>query len=253
MIRRWKAITSTCTTAGKRFSVITVMRAASFQLPFSFAFAGESRFSSFRCEPDNHPLLHHLQHLQRAPGRLTWLWGVEGSGKTHLLQALGQQHPEAIYLPMHKLLGYEPDCLAGLHASEFLIVDDLHLVCGKREWEEQLFAVCNELLRHEGYLVCAAAAPPGRLAFALADLQSRLQLAQIYEVHELSDAGKASALVERAQQRGIELKDEAVNFILARNQRNMHDLSEVLDRLDQQALAEQRRITIPFIKSCMGW
>ncbi|MES2603524.1 MAG: DnaA/Hda family protein, partial [Pseudomonadota bacterium] len=87
----------------------------------------------------------------------------------------------------------------------------------------------------------------------LPDLRSRLQLALIYEVHELSDAGKAAALVERAQQRGIELKEDVVNFIMARNQRNMHDLSAMLDRLDQQALAEQRRITIPFVKSCMHW
>lgn len=224
-----------------------------FQLPFSFAFAGESHFSSFSREPANESLLHHLQQLQQAPGRLTWLWGTTGSGRTHLLQALCQQQPEAIYLPMQKLLGYEPDCLAGLQASTFLVIDDLDLVCGKRAWEEQLFTVCNELLVNEGLLVCAASAPPAKLPFALADLRSRLQLAQIYEVHELSDAGKAAALVERAQQRGIELKEEVVNFIMARNQRNMHDLSLMLDRLDQQALAEQRRITIPFVKSAMGW
>ncbi|MES2603523.1 MAG: DnaA regulatory inactivator Hda, partial [Pseudomonadota bacterium] len=127
------------------------MSSASFQLPFSFAFAGESQFGSFSSETANGPLLHHLQRLQQSPGRLSWLWGREGSGKTHLLQALCQQHPEAIYLPMQKLLGYEPDCLAGLQDSSFLVIDDVNLVCGKRDWEEQLFTVCNQLLVNEGF------------------------------------------------------------------------------------------------------
>jgi DnaA-homolog protein len=116
-----------------------------------------------------------------------------------------------------------------------------------------LFAVCHQLLINERTLVCVATAPPAGLPFGLADLQSRFQLALVYEVHELSDGGKAAALALRAQQRGIELKEEVMNFLMARNPRNMHELIAMLDRLDQQALAEQRRITIPFIKSCMGW
>src|SRR5690606_25454561 len=98
-----------------------------------------------------------------------------------------------------------------------------------------------------------ASKPPAQLPFGLKDLQSRMQLAVIHEVVELTDDDKAGVLVARARERGIELKDDVVLYILARNQRNMHDLMAVLDKLDAQALAEQRRITIPFVKSCMQW
>jgi DnaA family protein len=75
----------------------------------------------------------------------------------------------------------------------------------------------------------------------------------VFEVQELGDEAKAAALVARAARRGIELRDEVLQFILARNTRSMHDLALLLDRLDHSALAEQRRVTVPFVKSVMGW
>ncbi len=226
---------------------------ASIQLPFHFAFDSEARFSSFCCEDPNAPLLHHLQQSPVNSGHFTWLKGNSGCGKTHLLQAFCLANPDAIYLPLQKLLSYEPLSLGSLQHSSLLVLDDLELLAGKREWEEQLFIVCQQLLVSGGRMLCASLFPPAQVPFALADLQSRLQLALVYEVHELSDAGKASVLTERARHRGIELKEEVVSFILARNQRNLHDLMAVLDQLDRQALAEQRKITIPFIKACLHW
>jgi len=229
------------------------MASTSPQLPLSFAFAGEAGFDNFLLRQPNAALLAHLEQLLQSPGRLSWLWGEAGSGKSHLLQALCQQHPDAIYLPMHKLLAYEPDCLGSLQQSNFVVIDDIGLACGRREWEEQLFALCNHLLASDGRLVCTASAPPALMPFVLADLQSRLQLALVYEVHLLDEAGRAQVLVERAAARGIELKEEVVSYIMARNPRSLHDLMGLLDQLDMQALAEQRRITIPFVKACLLW
>lgn len=224
-----------------------------FQLPFSFSFADTLRFPTFHTSAENAALVHYLQHFGNSPRELAWLWGAHGSGKTHLLQSICQQHKQAIYLPLPQLLEYGADCLDGLKGATFLVLDDFDVVCGKREWEEQLFEVCNELLNQQGHLCVAGSAAPAQLPFALKDLQSRMQLAVVHEVGELSDEGKVAVLVSRAHDRGIELKEDVVHYILARNQRNMHDLMTVLDKLDTQALAEQRKITIPFVKSCMQW
>lgn len=224
-----------------------------FQLPFSFSFADTLRFATFHTTPAQAALVHYLQHFGAEPRQLAWLWGQRGVGKTHLLQSLCHLRKEAIYLPLPQLLEYGASCLDGLKGATFLVLDDVEVICGKREWEEQLFEVCNELLSRNGQLCVAASAPPAQLPFSLKDLQSRMQLAVVHEVIELPDEAKITVLVERARERGIELKEEVVLYILARNQRNMHDLVAVLDKLDAQALAEQRRITIPFVKSCMQW
>jgi DnaA family protein len=224
-----------------------------FQLPFSFSFADALRFDTFHAGPAQASLLHYLQHFGDEPGQLAWLWGRRGCGKTHLLQSVCHLHRAAIYLPLPRLLEYGPACLDGLKGATFLVLDDVDSICGKREWEEQLFEVCNELLSGRGQLCVAASAPPVQMPFALRDLQSRMQLAVVHEAVELADDDKVRVLIARARERGIELKEDVMLYILARNQRNMHDLMHVLDKLDAQALAEQRRITIPFVKSCMQW
>ncbi|HTQ99951.1 MAG TPA: DnaA regulatory inactivator Hda [Candidatus Acidoferrum sp.] len=223
------------------------------QLPFSFAFESTARFDSFRTEPDNLALLHQLETSAHRRGQLTWLWGEPGAGKSHLLQAFCHLHRQAIYLPVGKMLDYEPDSLAALLDSELLVLDDIELLAGKPAWEEQLFALCRQLLATDGALVCAAVSAPAQAGFALADLRSRLQLALVYQVHALGDDGKQTVLMERAKARGIELKDEVAQFIMARHPRNLHDLMAVLEQLDRQALAEQRRLTIPFVKTALGW
>lgn len=224
-----------------------------FQLPFSFSFADTLRFATFHANPQQAALLHYLRHFGTEARQFAWLWGSQGSGKTHLLQSVCHQHKAAIYLPLPQLLEYGASCLDGLKGATFLVLDDIDVICGKREWEEQLFEVFNELQARQGQLCIAASSPPAQLPFVLKDLQSRLQLAVVHEVVELADADKAQVLTSRARERGIELKEEVVLYILARNQRNMHDLMAVLDKLDAQALAEQRKITIPFVKSCMQW
>lgn len=223
------------------------------QLPFSFAFGSAARFEAFHADASHAALLHHLRHEARRRGQLTWLWGGNGVGKSHLLQAFCHEHADAIYLPADKLLDHEPGVLASLQGSELLVLDDIDALAGKPAWEEQLFALWRDVLTSGTAVLCAATLPPAQTAFALADLRSRLQLALVYEVRALADDGKAVVLVERARQRGIELKEEVVQFIMMRAPRNLHELLALLDQLDRQALAEQRRLTIPFVKECLRW
>jgi DnaA family protein len=95
--------------------------------------------------------------------------------------------------------------------------------------------------------------PTAALPLALADLRSRLQLSVVFEVQPLDEAGRLEVLLQRAHQRGIELKDDVAAYIMARSPRGMLDLLSVLDRLDMLSLAEKRRVTIPFIRSIFAW
>ena len=110
------------------------------------SFHSMSRFESFRAEPSQLALLYHLWHEAERRSQLTWLWGANGVGKSHLLQAFCHEHAEAIYLPVAKLLDYEPDVLASLHGSELLVLDDIDQLAGKPAWEEQLFALWRDVL-----------------------------------------------------------------------------------------------------------
>ncbi len=231
----------------------TLSKAGAFQYPFEFALRKEVLFDNFFCIPDNAPLLHFLQGFTASRERLCLLHGVPGSGKTHLLQALCHHIEHAVYLPLRQLQSYGPVTLEGLENFPLLVIDDVQVVAGDAAWEERLFALFNAVHAGTGHLCLAADKPAAQLPLQLADLRSRLQLCIPFEVRELDDAAKAVVLRQNAAQRGMELREDAAHYILLHSPRGMHALLAVLDKLDHQSLAEQRKLTLPFIKACMDW
>jgi len=51
----------------------------------------------------------------------------------------------------------------------------------------------------------------------------------------------------------LELTDEVAQYILHRAPRDMKELFLTLKRLDHVSLAEQRRLTIPFVKQVLNY
>jgi DnaA family protein len=226
---------------------------AAYQYPFAFTLRKEVSFDTFLCQAPNAALLHFLRGFAVSSDRLCLLHGVAASGKTHLLQALCHDVEQSVYLPLKQLLDYGPATLDGLEDFPLLVIDDVQAVAGNTAWEHRLFELFNAVHAGKGHLCLAADQPAAQLPLQLADLRSRLQLCVAFEVHELDDAGKAEVLRQNAAQRGMELKEDAAHYILLHSGRGMHALMQVLDALDRQSLAELRRLTVPFIKHCMGW
>jgi DnaA family protein len=71
-------------------------------------------------------------------------------------------------------------------------------------------------------------------------------------VHNLSDEDKQQALQMRARARGLELGDEVAQYIIQRLPRDTNELFWQLQRLDHASLAEQRKLTIPFVKKVLA-
>lgn len=186
-----------------------------------------------------------------------YLWGSSGCGSSHLLQAACHQaqaqHLAFQYLPLKDLASVPPrELFTGLEDLDYIAIDDIHAVAGKPEWELALFNLYNGLRDAGKRLVVAADVSPRDLSLQLEDLRSRLQWGLTLQLHALTDPEKQLALQTRARARGLELSDEVAHFILQRLPRTMHELFQQLQRLDQASLAEQRKLTIPFVKKVLA-
>lgn len=193
------------------------------------------------------------QQLADTQQSFIYLWGGSGCGLTHLLQAAchgaQQQGLGFQYLPLRDLIGYAPaELFAGLDELDLIAIDGLDLLAGRPDWELALFSLYNQLRDAGKRLLVSATQGPQNLALSLPDLKSRLQWGITFRVAELDDEDKKAALQFRAKARGLELSDEVSNYILQRLPRDMNELFWQLNRLDQASLAEQRKITIPFVK-----
>jgi len=192
-----------------------------------------------------------------------WLWGSEGAGCSHLLQAVchaassdeaapNQHVLSAFYLDL-SLSDLHPDILDGLESQDILCLDHLQQVVGKPAWDEALFHLYNRLAHHGGALLVAADNSPQHVQVSLPDLRSRLQSAAVFQLPVLADTDKVAALQMRARLRGFNLGDDVAEFLVRRNQRSMAALFGVLQALDRHSLETGRRVTIPLLKSLMGW
>jgi DnaA family protein len=73
-----------------------------------------------------------------------------------------------------------------------------------------------------------------------------------YVLRPLDDADMLAALSCRAAGRGLELPEETASFLLKRIPRDPASVFNLLDRLDEASMIEQRRLTIPFVKSVLA-
>ncbi len=185
--------------------------------------------------------------------RTTWLWGRPGSGKTHLLQAAcadtSARGDATTYLDLAAAAA--PDLLEGCEAFDLVCLDNLDAAAADADWNAALFRLHTLLQDGRGRLLCATTSPPAALAFALADLGSRLRAGAVHQLHELDEAGQVEALQRRAARRGLDLSHEAALYLVHRLPREPQVLFGVLDRLDEASLAAQRRLTIPFLREAL--
>ena len=210
-------------------------------------------FASFVAGP-NAELVDRLQNGRDGFAQL-WICGSPDSGRSHLLHAAchlrATKGQRVAYVPCSSVVA-DPEILAGLHAYDLVALDDIDVWLGAGALERALVGLYQGMMSSRGELVCVAGQPANRLTFELPDLASRMKSAEGFEVLELGDADKALVLSSTARLRGLHLPENVLNYWLTRSRRGMAKLLADLDLLDQSAMAEQRRITVPLIKKVLG-
>ena len=223
------------------------------QLPLDLHLRDSASFENF-VTGDNQQALEKLSSLNTdsATAGMFWLWG-SAYGKTHLLEAVCHQALANDFAVIYLSLtdpDLVPEMLEGLEQLDIVCIDNIDAVAGNMAWEQALFVLCERMHDQNGSLVLASRAAPQALAIALPDLRSRLLgWFMVFALKPLDDTGKVEALHRRAHNRGLEMSDEVVQYVLKRYPRDMHALFDLIEKIDSASLAQQRRITIPFLRS----
>lgn len=227
------------------------------QLALGVKLRDDARFANFH-GARNAPAADRLAGLcHDAAGAPVVLCGDEDTGKSHLLQAVCHDAEDrgisSVCVSMEELLPIGPGALAALEHYQVVALDDLDRIAGECEWEEAVFHLYNRVSDSHHQLLVSMTEPPAALPFALPDLISRLRHGLLVQLGIYRDDDRMTILTARAEQRGLVLGEDVAGFILRRAPRRLADLLAILDRLDDNSLQAQRRLTIPFVKSVMGW
>jgi DnaA family protein len=198
-----------------------------------------------------------LGHLSSLKLPLVTLLGSTAIGKSHLLFAtchqLAKKSVSHLYLNMNDYRAWSYDIFEGLENLSVIALDNIHAIAGDARWEEALFDLLNRVVETQYTLVlCTSHLGPSNPAFTLPDLGSRLAWGVIYHVNQLDDAGREEAVRLRAEERGLKLSNQALQFLLHHSERDLKSLMTLLARLDTRSLQEQKRLSVAMVKRELG-
>jgi len=189
----------------------------------------------------------HLLALQSAAPPV-YLWGVSGSGKTHLLHAVVEQALSR----GQSAAWFDAAVPAPWQAPEraaWIVVDE----CDRLDAAQQqsAFALFVEAGAHPACMLAAGRVPPVDLAVR-EDLRTRLGWGHVFAIEPLGEGEARSALRREADRRGTFLSDEVMDYLMTRFARDLKHLMSQLDRLDEFSLSTKRVITVPLLKQMLA-
>lgn len=219
------------------------------QIALDIGLAEAPSFANFLAGPNEAALAHlnlWTQSKTRSPVP-TYLWGAEGSGKTHLLRATG----EALRAQGARIGWLDADIVEPDEFDEAwtaVLMDDVD--CYSVVQQQAAFTWFVNAQTHQRWLLAAGAAPPADLNLR-EDLRTRLGWGHVFALHVLTEAERRAVLRKAADARGIFLGDEVMDFMLSRFSRDLGSLMQLLARMDQYALANKRVLTVPLLRSML--
>jgi DnaA-homolog protein len=202
----------------------------------------------------NAEVLAHLRLWADAPLRSpvpSYLWGEPGCGKSHLLRAVSARVRD-----QGGAVGWiDASVLAPPEFDErwtVVVLDDCHLYTAAQQAMAFNWFVHAQTPRHGAarWVLAAGQCPPADLQLR-EDLRTRLGWGHVFQLHALAEAERRAVLRRAADERGVFLSDDVMDYMLTRFSRDLSSLMALLERLDGFALRTQRAITIPLVKAML--
>lgn len=228
----------------------------SAQLPLQWPTPAHARFEDFDAE-GNETVLAALRVLpvHDADTAPVLLVGPEGSGKTHLAIATATQARSAglaaAYVALSRWSDFDVDALTALSSHDLVVVDEVERCAGRHEAEVAVFDLYNRCRDQGRTLLMASRDAPLHLPLRLPDLLSRLNSASLHVLKPLPETARRRLVQQRARARGFELDEAVIDFLFRRYRRDLPALLDLVERIDRESLARQRRVTVPLVKAVL--
>lgn len=225
------------------------------QLPLALRAPPDQRFESFIDAPQG--AIEQLRLLASAhQPDCVFVTGAPHTGKTHLCLAMAADASamkrRVAYVPLAAASGRVREALEALDSYELVAVDGVEAAAGDTGDELALFDFHNRAKAAGQNLLYTSRLSPDALPIGLPDLRSRLSQCARVPLHTLNDEGRRALLKDRARRRGLSVEEAAFDWILANVDRDPVSLIALLDRLDRESLAAQRRVTVPFLRQVLS-
>ncbi|MEL6848504.1 MAG: chromosomal replication initiator protein DnaA, partial [Bacteroidota bacterium] len=189
-----------------------------------------------------------------------------GLGKTHLLQAIGNQIKElfprkaVLYVSSERFInqfveavrkGTVNDFMTFYQMIDVLLVDDIQFLSGKEKTQENFFHVFNHLRQSGKQIVLASDRPPHEIEGMEERLLSRFKWGLNASLQMPEYGTRKQILQTKMYQNGIELPDEVVDYIAHNITSNIRELEGALISLLAQSSLNRQEVDIELTRSML--
>jgi chromosomal replication initiator protein len=206
------------------------------------------------------------QAVSKSPGSKynpIFIYGGVGLGKTHLIQAVGNEvarlnsSARILYVStetfVNEFLEYIRFKKKGFSDRyrnvDVLIVDDIQFIAGKEKTQEEFFHTFNALHQANKQIIISSDKPPKSIPTLTERLRSRFEWGMTIDI-QMPDFETRSAIIEtKASQAGIELPRETVEYLASNIKTNIRELEGALNQL--LAFCEMRGV-VPDLQTASG-
>ncbi|MEK7099471.1 MAG: chromosomal replication initiator protein DnaA [Patescibacteria group bacterium] len=175
-----------------------------------------------------------------------FIYGGVGLGKTHLIQAIGNEvlahHPslKVRYVPSEKYMGEIVDALRNqqmgmlkekYRAVDLLIMDDIQFIARTEKMQEEFFHTFNALYERNHQIIISSDRPPQAIATLESRLRSRFEGGMIADVGLPDFETRLTILKTKAETKEIALSEDVLKYIAENIKNNIRELEGALNQL----------------------
>ena len=187
-----------------------------------------------------------------------FIYGGVGLGKTHLMQAIGQQTIDrrkthkVMYLSSERFINEFIDAIQHnmlvrfrkrYRQTDVLLIDDIHFLAGKERSQEEFFHTFNTLFDGRKQIVLSSDRPASEIANLEQRLVSRFECGLTAELQPPDLETRKAILRKKAEAFHIELAQDVLNFLAQRVRTNVRRLEGALMRVASYQSLSGREIS----------
>lgn len=192
------------------------------------------------------------------------IYGGTGLGKTHLLNAIGnevsQKGKSVIYVTAEQFLN---DYLVRINNGtmdrfrekyrkcDYLLIDDVQFFAGKEKIQEEFFHTFNELHNNQKQIVMTSDKAPKKIINLEERLKSRFEWGHYTDIIPPEFETKITIIRRKCQINGIRLDEETIHFIASHINDNIRQIEGILIKLNAQSSILGQEITIKMAKNAI--
>lgn len=212
-----------------------------------FGLNAKYAFSNFVVGKSSELAYAACQAIVNNPGKAynpLFIYGGVGLGKTHLLQAMGNElvknGKKVLYTTSEQFTNNYIESIRSGKAKEFknqyrnvdlLLVDDVQFMGGKDGTQEEFFHTFNELQQGDKQIVLSSDRPPKAIPAIEKRLISRFESGMVVDVGKPDTETKIAILEKKAKDRNYIIEEEILNYIANSIQNNIRELEGALNKI----------------------